>query len=78
MSMYGWKLVDNSWEPVWFEGKALPDPDDLSDDEVEGDDEMRNEDVEADKDGDDSLDSSTYVTSEYDGNEDSDYDPCDM
>ena len=39
---------------------------------------MRNEDVEAYKDGDDSLDSSSYVTSEDDGNEDSDYDPCDM
>ena len=26
-SDYGRKLSENRWEPVWFEGKALPDSD---------------------------------------------------
>ena len=24
-SNFGWKIVGGSWEPVWFEGDALPD-----------------------------------------------------
>ena len=28
-SEYGWKFTENRWEPVWFEGKALPDLDNL-------------------------------------------------
>ena len=78
--MYGWKLIDNSWEPVWFEGKALPDPDDLSDDEIEEHDDVMNENIDADKDDDDddSSDSSMYLTSDDDRSDDSDYNPYDI
>ena len=77
-SMYSLKLIENLWEPIWFEGKALPDPADLSDDEIEEQDKTRNEDVEADKDDDDSSGSSMYLTSNNDGCNDPDYDPYDF
>ena len=28
-SVHGWKLVENHWEPIWFEGYPLPYPIDL-------------------------------------------------
>ena len=28
-SVHGWKLVENHWEPIWFEGYPLPHPIDL-------------------------------------------------
>ena len=39
-SLYGWKIVENRWEPVWFEGSPLPHPDDILDqsgDDLESD-----------------------------------------
>ena len=35
-SLYGWKSVDGSWEPVWFEGKQYFDPTEQDKSEVEG------------------------------------------
>ena len=26
-SLYGWKFVENRWEPIWFERSPLPLPD---------------------------------------------------
>ena len=26
-SLYGWKIVENWWEPIWFERSPLPHPD---------------------------------------------------
>ena len=33
--LYGWKSVDGSWEPVWFEGKQYPDLTEQDKSEVE-------------------------------------------
>ena len=35
-SLYGWKSVDGSWEPVWFEGKQYFDPTEQDKSKVEG------------------------------------------
>ena len=34
-SLYGWKLVDNVWDPVWYEGSALPDPSEVEESEID-------------------------------------------
>ena len=33
--LYGWKSVDGSWKPVWFEGKQYPDSTEQGKSEVE-------------------------------------------
>ena len=30
-SNYGWKFVDSTWEPIWYDGKALPDFNEIDD-----------------------------------------------
>ena len=35
-SLYGWRSVGGSWEPVWFEGKQYHDPTEQDKSEVEG------------------------------------------
>ena len=62
-SEYGWKLVDSTWEPVWFEGNALPDANETNVSSEEDDSENEDESMESMDDISDS-DDSDYVTSD--------------
>ena len=74
--LYGWKSVDGSWEPVWFEGKQYPDSTEQDKREVEGvtpgDGNEANEDD--DDDADDSDSDYPESGSGNDGNSDGDSD----
>ena len=70
-AMYGWKLNDNTWEPIWFEGKSLPHQEDLSiddevdaDDEIDDDDEIDEDDEAPEENTEDNSGSSDYLTLE--------------
>ena len=69
---YGWKFVDTRWEPIWFEGKPLPDLEDFSDDEEASSDD-ESEEVTNDEENDTSS-GSDFVTSEDDSEMESDDD----
>ena len=42
-SNYGWKLEENRWQPIWFEGNPLPKPDEIIDTNIQLDDKLGEE-----------------------------------
>ena len=63
-SNYDWKMADNMWEPVWYEGNPLPDQNEFEDDSENENHQDEAEDTgKTDCSGDEISDDSDYVAS---------------
>lgn len=67
-SSYGWQLINDNWEPVWYKGNPLPNPSEVEenylDDNKDDNDDINNDEVEHSTDNSsESSDSSDFVDS---------------
>ena len=68
-SSYGWQLINDNWEPVWYEGNPLPNPSEVEenylDDNQDDNGDLNNDEVRhySIDNSSDSSDSSGFVDS---------------